>query len=362
MRAPPHDLTRTVLAVLVIAGLLAGSLMVLGPFLPALVWAATLVIATWPLMERLQSLLWGRRSLAMLTMVLVLLLVVAGPLWLAIDTLVANASGIVAQGQAALSITIPPPPDWVADVPLIGERAAQLWQTASTSGAAELAVMAKPYAARAAQWLLSEVGNAGLMFLQFLLTVVLTAILYVNGDRAAAWTRRFALRLAGHEGGRAVLLIGQSVRSVALGIVVTALIQTIVGSAGLMISGVPFAAILSATMLILCIAQIGPGPVLIPAVVWMYVYDTVTWASVLLAFSILALTLDNLVRPLLIGRGLAMPMTLIMAGVIGGLIAFGLIGLFVGPAILAVSYALLQAWIEADSGDAAADTEAPPRS
>lgn len=354
MRATQHDLTRTVLAVLVIAGLLAGSLMVLGPFLPALVWAVTLVIATWSSMLRLQALLWSRRWLAVMVMVLILLLVVAVPLWLAIETLVVNASNIVAQSQAALAITIPPPPDWVADIPFVGDRIAQLWQTASTSGAKELAIMAKPYAAKAAQWLLSEVSNAGLMFLQFMLTVVLTAILYVNGERAAVWVRRFALRLAGREGGRAIILIGQSVRSVALGIVVTALVQTMVGSAGLFLSGMPYAGILSAAMLILCIAQVGPGLVLIPAVIWMYAYGSVTAATVLLVFSALALTLDNFVRPLLIGRGLAMPMTLVMAGVIGGLIAFGLIGLFVGPAILAVSYALLQAWIE--TSEVPADT------
>ncbi len=363
MRAVSHDLTRTVLTVLVIAGLLAGSLMVLGPFLPALVWATTLVIATWPLLLRLQSMLWGQRVLAMLVMVLILLLVVAVPLGLAVDTLVVNADDILAQGQAAMSITIPPSPDWVAGLPMIGPRAAQMWDTVASQGAKELAVLAKPYAARAAQWLLSEASNAGLMLIQFLLTVALTAILYMNGDAAAAWCRRFALRLAGREGGRVVGLIGQSVRSVALGIVVTALFQTVVGSAGLLVSGVPFAGILSAVMLILCVAQIGPGLVLIPAVIWMYAYDTIGWASVLAAFSVVALTLDNFIRPVLIGRGLSMPMTLVMAGVIGGLIAFGLIGLFVGPAILAVSYALLQAWIDGPSPapmtDAATPSEPP---
>ena len=153
-------------------------------------------------------------------------------------------------------------------------------------------------------------------------------------------------------------LIGQAVRSVALGIVVTALFQTLVGAAGLFVAGVPYAGILSALMLILCVAQIGPGLVLIPAVIWMYAYDTIGWASVLAAFSLAALTLDNFIRPILIGRGLPLPMTLVMGGVIGGLIAFGALMLVVGATLLGVGGYRHQRWLEWQSRQG---TRAPGR-
>lgn len=339
------DLTRILLAILFLGGLIAGTVWVLLPFLPALVWAATLVIATWPVMEVIERGFGGRRGPAVAVMLILLLLVIAVPLWLAVSALISNASEIVAQGQAVMNLSIPPPPYWVAELPFVGERAVQIWERVATFGVSELVTMAKPYTSRLAQWFLGEVGNMGLIVVQFLLTVLLTGVLFAQGEAAAGWARRFAERLAGETGEQSVHLVAQSIRSVALGIVVTAVVQTMVGAMGLVVAGVPYAGILSAIMLILCVAQVGPGLVLFPAVVWMYGWNDPVWATVLLVFSVIATTFDNLLRPMLIGRSLATPMILILAGVIGGLLAFGLVGLFLGPTILAVSHALMTAWI-----------------
>ena len=186
------------------------------------------------------------------------------------------------------------------------------------------------------------------MFLEFLLTVIISAILYVKGEAAASGVRHFARRLAGQQGEDMVALAAKTVRSVALGIVVTAVIQTSIGGLGLVIAGVPAPGLLMAVMFILGLAQLGSAPVLIPAVIWVYSKDGAMWGTILLVFSIVSITIDNVIRPVLIRKGADLPLVMIFAGVIGGLVAFGVIGLFIGPIVLAVSYTLLESWVLGD--------------
>jgi predicted PurR-regulated permease PerM len=181
---------------------------------------------------------------------------------------------------------------------------------------------------------------------EFLLTVILAAAMYANGEVTAQRVLRFGRRLAGSGGENAVRLAGQTIRGVALGIVVTALAQTIFAGLGLVIAGVPFAGVLTAAMLLLSIAQIGVIPVLGCAVAWLYWSGDSAWGTFLLVWTIVAATMDNFLRPILIRRGADLPLLLIFAGVVGGLLAFGLIGIFVGPVVLAVADALLTAWID----------------
>src|SRR6202008_4623428 len=177
---------------------------------------------------------------------------------------------------------------------------------------------------------------------------------------AAAATRRFGFRLAGERGEQSVRLAGQAIRSVALGVVVTALAQSVLGGIGIALTGVPLAAVLTAVMFMLCIAQLGPLPVLVPAVVWLYWSGETVWGTVLVIWSVLLSTTDSVVRPLLIRRGAHLPLLLLLAGVIGGLIAFGLVGIFLGPVVLAVAYTLLLSWMaEPNSPDT--DIAAPRR-
>jgi predicted PurR-regulated permease PerM len=157
--------------------------------------------------------------------------------------------------------------------------------------------------------------------------------------------RAFARRLAGDAGDQVVLLSGQAIRAVALGIVVTALVQSVIGGIGLAITGVPYAILLTAVMFLLAVAQIGAGPVLFAAVIWLYWKDQALWAVVMLIWSIITVSFDNVLRPVLIKRGADLPLVLIFAGVLGGLVAFGIVGLFVGPVVLAVTYTLLVAWV-----------------
>jgi predicted PurR-regulated permease PerM len=340
-----RDLTRTVLAILIIGGLIAASIWILRPFLAATIWSTMIVVTTWPILRTLQSRLWGKRWLATAIMTAALLLVFVIPFSAAIGTIVANADTIVEWANRLSDVKLPPPPEFVEKVPIIGEKAANIWREYADKGSEELAESVKPYAGRVTSWFVSEVGGFGLVSVQFLLTVIISAILYMSGEDAARWVRRFGRRLAGERGDHVVRLAGQAIRGVALGVVVTALVQSVLGGIGLAIAGVPFAAVLTAVMFMLALAQIGPLPVLLGGLGWLWWQGDTGWFVALLVWTIAVGSLDNILRPILIRKGADLPLLLIFAGVIGGLFAFGLLGLFVGPVLLAVAYTLLDAWV-----------------
>lgn len=345
-----HDLTRTVLAVLCIGGLIAATFLVVRPFLGALVWATTLVIATWPMMLKLQAVMGGRRGLAVALMTLALLLIVVLPLSIAIGAIVVNSDRLLALAIAVPDFHVPAAPAWLADIPLVGEAAAEHWAKIAGQDAAELAKLATPYIGTITKWFVGAAGSAGGMLVHLLLTIALAALLYASGDTAASWCRRFGRRLAGARGEEVVVLAGQATRGVALGVVVTAIAQSLVAGTGLALAGVPQAGILTAVILMLCIAQLGPILVLLPAVIWLFASGATLPGIILAVFTVVALTMDNFLRPFLIKRGADLPLLLILVGVIGGLLAFGLLGLFLGPVVLAITYTLLQNWIaEADA-------------
>ena len=344
-----QDLARTTLAVLCLGGLIASTAWILGPFLPSTIWAITLVIATWPVLKRVQAALGGRRSPAVLVMTLLLVAIVVLPFGSAVVTIVKNSGRIEQIATAVTSFQIPPTPSWVSDLPVIGDPVAEAWDHVASAGVNSLLVEAGPYVGTVTKYFVSAVGSLGTFFVQLLLTIVVASILYANGDSAAAMVRRFGYRLAGERGEDVVRLAGQAIRGVALGVVVTAVLQSLLSGVALAVAGVPFAGILTAVTFMLCIIQIGPALVLLPAIGWLYYTDATGRMAFLLIGTILILSLDNVLRPLLIRRGADLPLLLILVGVIGGLMAFGLIGVFVGPAMLAVTYTLLQAWLGEDA-------------
>src|SRR5438445_5266924 len=176
------DLTRPTLAVLFVAGLIAACFWILRPFLPAVIWATTLVVATWPLMIQVQRRLWNNRGLAVAVMTLALLLVFVVPFWLAFTTIADNFERIVEWGSSLASFKLPPPPEWLTGVPLFGARAAQFWESVAAGSVDALVAKAAPYAGGAASWFVAALGGLGIVFVQFLLTVVIAAIMYVSGE------------------------------------------------------------------------------------------------------------------------------------------------------------------------------------
>lgn len=367
MSAPLPDarlaLAQTTLGVLALTALIAGSLWVLQPFLGPGIWAAMVVVATWGVMRRVQGAVGGRRWLATLLMTLGLLLLFVVPLVVAIVTIVGNADRIVDAARAVAGFRMAEPPPWLATLPLVGGTLVDLWQQLVAAGIDGLFERLTPYAGNFTRWFVSEVGSVGFLIVQFLLTVLIAAVLYHDGEAWARTALRVGERLGGTRGRHVVELAGAAIRGVALGVGVTALVQSVLGGIALAITGVPFAGLLTAVMLMLCLAQVGPLPVLLAAVGWLFWQGETPWAIALLVASTVVGTIDNVIRPVLIRYGADLPMLLILAGVIGGLFAFGLVGIFVGPVVLAVGWTLMSAWINDDdplahdigNGSAAAD-------
>jgi predicted PurR-regulated permease PerM len=262
-----------------------------------------------------------------------------------VSTIVEYSDEMVHWAKALKEITIPPPPDWVAGLPVVGDKIAATWREYAAQPPEALALKLGPYVGRSLQWLAAEAGGIGALIVQFLLTIVIAAVMYSGGETAARGVRKFGARLGGPRGEDAVVLASQAIRGVALGVVVTALVQSLLGGLGLLAAGVPFAGILTAVMLLLCLAQLGPMLVLVPATVWVYWSGDNLWGTLLLVWTLFVGTLDNFLRPYLIKQGADLPLLLIFAGVIGGLVSLGLLGIFVGPVVLAVAYTLLDAWV-----------------
>jgi predicted PurR-regulated permease PerM len=347
------DLPRVMLVALFFAALLAAAFLILRPFLSAMIWATALVIATWPLLLRLQHLLWGKRGLAVAIMTLGLVVILLAPLWFAVDAIVGHAGLFRDWVQRLMTATeLPAPPAWLSGLPLIGGAATRLWQEVVNTDLGEILSKLRPYAGGAAEWVIRALGDLGLVLVQFVLALLFAAVLYARGEAAGMIVLRFSRRLAGDRGERSVRLAMQATRSVALGVVVTAIVQAGIATLGLLLAGAPFVQILSALTLILCLAQLGAGLVLIPAMIWMYAIGDVTGGTVLLVFTVPAMTLDNVLRPLLITRGAHLSLLLVLLGVVGGLLAFGLIGIFIGPIVLAVAYELAMEWIAEDRAPA----------
>ena len=340
--------------VLVLGTLLIGSFWTLLPFLSALMWATMIAIATWPALLRLQR-LTGRRSVAVATMTLAVVVAFVTPFALAISTLLEAANRSPAVMNDFLAHGLGPPPPWIERIPLVGESIVEKWEPLAAGGPDALRQLVQPYALSAAGWAIAATGGIGRVTVLILLTVVIVAILYSRGEMAAHGALAFAHRLGGDTGERTMRLAGHAVRGVAFGVVLTALTQSVLAGLGLWVSGIPHAAVLTAVAFVLGIAQIGPLPVLLLSVAWLYWIDSTGWAIALLIWSVPIVAMDNVLRPMLIRRGVQLPMLLIIAGVIGGLISFGVVGLFVGPVLLAVTYTLAKDWVAQGSYVAAPD-------
>ncbi|HTO49274.1 MAG TPA: AI-2E family transporter YdiK, partial [Burkholderiales bacterium] len=177
-----RDLTRTVLAVLFLGGLILASVWILRPFLAPTIWAVMIVVSTWPVMLAAQRRLWGKRSLAVTAMTIALLLVFVAPFSAAIGTIVSHADELASWAKGLRGMKVPTAPDWLAKAPVVGEQAAALWNEYAAKGVEDLDEVVAPYTGRVVRWFVAEVGGFGLVSVQFLLTVVIAAIMYAMGE------------------------------------------------------------------------------------------------------------------------------------------------------------------------------------
>ena len=348
-RAPfSRDFTATLAALLVIGAVGLGAFLIVRPFLAAAIWAVMIVVVTWQPMLNMQRRLWNSRALAILAMLMLVVLAFLVPLVLTVGTVVENAGVISAELRSLWPLGKPAVPHWVSDLPFVGSRVAAAWEEFAAAGVEGLFARLEPYTGTLTTWFVVRAGSLGYLLVQFLLTLVLAAFLYANGEQSASAALRIGRRLGGQRGEDLVRMAALAIRGVALGVGLTAVIQSVLGGIGLAIAGVPYAGVLTVVLFVLCLSQIGMLVVLIPAVIWVYWNGHPAWGTFLLVWSLIASLMDNVLRPILVRRTADLPLLLIFAGVIGGLIAYGLVGIFVGPVVLAVAYTLVLAWLEPD--------------
>jgi predicted PurR-regulated permease PerM len=345
-----RDLARTVMAVLFILGLIAGCLWILRPFLTAIICATTIVIATWPMLNGLERRWGGRRGLAIAAMMAALAIAFLAPLYFGTVTVVQSVGGLMVWVHELPHRTLPSLPEWLTRIPLAGPRLQSAWSGMIAGGGEGIRTRLSEHADEILRWLIVRVGNLAGMLVQVLVTLGITGLLYARGGRVAEVLLRFARRLGGAHGEQAARLAALATRGVALGVVLTPLIQSILAGIGMATAGVPHFGLIAFGVLVSCLAQAGPLPVLALPVIWLYARGAVVPASGLLAWALVVHITGPVVRPMLIKRGVDLSLALILSGVIGGVAAFGAVGLFIGPVLLAVSTALLDRWMADPDG------------
>jgi predicted PurR-regulated permease PerM len=319
---------------------------IVSPFLTILVWSAILAVALYPLFDWLKNWLNRPKLAATLVTLLCVLVVVAPVVWLGFGLL--NAVEFVAKKLDAGLPSVPLPSQSIREWPLIGEQIYRLWTRAVTDISAQLTELA-PVLKPMARWLLQVASNVMVGLLEFLLSIIVAGFLFCPGPKlvdALAQVMEHILRPRGRE---MVRLAGATIRNVSRGVIGVALLQSVLAGAGFLMAGVPGAGILAFASLVLGIVQIGPAILFLPIIVWSWMTMETAHALMFTAYMVPVGLVDNLLRPVLMARGLATPMPLIIIGVIGGTIAYGIIGLFFGPIVLSVAWELAVAWMNGDN-------------
>jgi len=331
----------------VLLGLLC--LLVLRPFISAALWAVILCFTTWPLFLRLEELLSGRRTLSALIATLLLAAIIVVPVVILGATLADNVSALISASQKLIQEGPPSPPDWVASIPLIGSHVADYWNYLDQSNSVRLHELGRllPAAKTIAVW-----GGRALAegIFQIALSLLIAFFFYRDGHTAAKQLHGALHRIAGERGDRLLDLAGATIRAVVYGVLGTALLQGVVAAIGFAIAGVPGSVSLGFITFVLSFVPGGPPIVAAPAAFWLYREGSTGWAVFMFAWGVMVGTLDNVVKPLLISRGGSTPMILVMLGVLGGALAFGVIGMFLGPTLVALGYSLLEQWSSVSAG------------
>jgi predicted PurR-regulated permease PerM len=255
-----------------------------------------------------------------------------------------------AANLSAGNLMVPSPPDGVKNWPLIGPQLFELWNQASNNIRAALREVA-PHLKPLAGTMLGLAGNAGVGTLKFLLSVALAGFLFPYGSQLVAAGRGFLSRIVPEQSEHFLELAGTTIRAVSQGVIGVAIIQSLLAGIGLKLAGIPGAGLLAFMVMILAIVQIGAAIVLFPVIIWVWIDKEFTTALLLTVFLGIVGILDNILKPLLMARGLTTPTVVILVGVIGGTLAHGIVGLFIGPIILSVAWELTVAWIRTDRAD-----------
>lgn len=333
---------------LLIGGVVVGCVVVLYPFLSALLWAGILVFTTWPIHEWIRAHLHLRRSAAALVMVGLTAVILVLPIGLAAPGGSDDVIHLRHAIEASLRGGLPASPDWLRDIPLIGPSVAELWDHWAADIGALLEAL-RPFFGVILENGLSVLLGIANGVVMFLLALFVAFFFYVYGEPIAARSRLILYRVAGDQADRLAEVTGATVRGVVYGIVGTAVVQGILTTFGLWLSGVPRPVLLGELAGLLSVLPIGAPVVWIPATLWLLGTGHIAWGIFLAAYGVFAVSgADSVIRPWFIARGAHLPFLLTILGVLGGALAFGLLGVFLGPVLLGVGFTLLNEWGKGD--------------
>ncbi|MGC1847466.1 MAG: AI-2E family transporter, partial [Pseudolabrys sp.] len=327
-----------------LALLLYWTLILVRPFLSIAIWSAVLTVALYPVFEWTSHQLGGRRRIAAALITFLSLLIIIGPAtWLALGLV--DGLRLISERLDLANLTIPPPSISVKDWPLIGQPIYQFWELASTNLSAALAQIV-PQLKPLGSSLLRIGADTGLGIIMFLAAIVVAGFLFSPAPMIAEAIKKFSRRLNPTRGEEFVEQAGATIRAVSRGVIGISVLQALLAGVGLMVAGIPQASLITFGVLVLGIIQIGPSIILIPVIIWAWTFMGTIPALLFTAYMVPINLLDNLLRPIVMGRGLKTPILVILIGVIGGTLAYGITGLFLGPIVLAVIWELFVSWID----------------
>ncbi|MGI0483372.1 AI-2E family transporter [Geminocystis sp. CENA526] len=338
------QLINTIIRFFVIGLLLVWSFILIRPFIIIILWATVMAIALFPVFLKLKTLLGGKDKLSATILALVGIAIILGPVSIIATVLFHNAQTII-EGIETGTLAIPPPPSNIDDIPIIGKSLSNIWQLASVN----LEGLISQFNAQIVKFsktLLLQATNVSLILLKFIISIVIAVILTLNAQSLNQKVALFISRLAPTKGEEFIQLATITIRSVVRGVLGVAIIQTLLVAFGLIVAKIPGAGILTVLCLFLSIMQIGPGLIALGSIVFAWTTMNPLGALLFTAWMILATLIDNVLKPILMGKGLPVPIVVILLGVIGGTIAHGILGLFVGPVILILVYELIGAWLK----------------
>jgi predicted PurR-regulated permease PerM len=331
---------------LVLAFLLVGlCFQVFLPFALPTAWAVIIAVGSYPGYQRIRSAVGGRDKVAAPLFVVLAFAVILVPSVLLAETLIGSAREIAGQLEGS-AIVVPPPPASISGWPIVGQPLFEFWTLASNNLATALKQLG-PQLASAAGVLLGAAAEVGLMIIQFIVASLIAGVLLANADACRRSAVAIANRLVGERGREYAELSGATVRNVARGILGVAVIQSLMAGIGFLVIGLPAAGLWALLCLILAIIQLGPGLVVIPAVIYVFSTGETLPAVLFLIWNIVVLVSDNILKPMLMGRGSRVPVVVIFIGALGGFMTMGIIGLFVGSIILSLGYELFRTWLGA---------------
>jgi len=331
--------------------LVAASFMILAPFMIILIWGVIIAIAQFPLFKKSVNALGNKKSLTAVLFTLAGLIVIIIPSLMLAESSASGYQNLLRAFEEG-RLTIPPPTENVNEWPLIGENLYIIWSEASNNLLELLSKYDGQHSEEVKEfigWLLKTLTSIGLTFLQFIVSIIIAGVLLAKADMGAKTSKEFAKRLVGDNAEDFINLTIGTIRSVVQGILGIALIQALASAILLIIFNVPMPGLWALFALILATVQLSPLLILGPISIYVFsVLDTVP-ATVFTVLAVLISMSDGFLKPLFLGRGVDIPMLVILLGAIGGLLAFGVLGLFVGAVVLAVSYKLMEAWLHADN-------------